>query len=445
MKLSRFVAFFGVLLLPVGLLSFPLSPSNDASEASPAVAPPASVDSTSAVDPSPPPSASPHDAFRVPKDHFKIVEARVRRNETFSALLNEHSVPYQTIVEVAEASRSVYDVRRIVAGKPYRIYVNEWLQRAQYLVYQPTPTRYVVYDVRHPERSYTGERPVSVSWETASGVITNSLYQTLVDDGAHPELALRLSEVFAWQVDFFQIRRGDRFRVIYEKRRLGNTELPPGDIIAARFLHRGRDYHAFRFDAPHQRSYFNEDGNSMRRQLLKSPLRYSRISSQFSHSRLHPVTGQRRAHLGTDYAAPTGTPVRSVGAGEVVVAGYDRSNGNWVKIRHNSTYTTGYLHLSRFARGIRRGKQVKQGDVIGYVGSTGLSTGPHLHYHFWKHGEPIDSRKVDLPPSEPVYPQYRDEFETLVAELRPQLAWADSSSARSPLFAAATHDTSRLN
>ena len=445
MKLSRFVAFFGVLLLPVGLLSFPLSPSNDASEASPAIAPPASVDSTSAVDPSPPPSASPHDAFRVPKDHFKIVEARVRRNETFSALLNEHSVPYQTIVEVAEASRSVYDVRRIVAGKPYRIYVNEWLQRAQYLVYQPTPTRYVVYDVRHPERSYTGERPVSVSWETASGVITNSLYQTLVDDGAHPELALRLSEVFAWQVDFFQIRRGDRFRVIYEKRRLGNTELPPGDIIAARFLHRGRDYHAFRFDAPHQRSYFNEDGNSMRRQLLKSPLRYSRISSQFSHSRLHPVTGQRRAHLGTDYAAPTGTPVRSVGAGEVVVAGYDRSNGNWVKIRHNSTYTTGYLHLSRFARGIRRGKQVKQGDVIGYVGSTGLSTGPHLHYHFWKHGEPIDSRKVDLPPSEPVYPQYRDEFETLVAELRPQLAWADSSSARSPLFAAATHDTSRLN
>jgi murein DD-endopeptidase MepM/ murein hydrolase activator NlpD len=134
-----------------------------------------------------------------------------------------------------------------------------------------------------------------------------------------------------------------------------------------------------------------------------------------------------------------------VGAGEVVVAGYDRSNGNWIKIRHNSTYTTGYLHLSRFANGIRRGKEVKQGDIIGYVGSTGLSTGPHLHYHFWKHGEPIDSRDVDLPPSEPVYPQYRAEFETLVAELKPQLQWADSSSARSPLFAAAPHGGSRFN
>ena len=442
MKMSRYVAFFGVLLVPLGLFSFflptpdtPEAPAPDAVMASDKVERGASIS----------PSAGQRDAFGVPTNHFRVVDERVRRNETFSNLLNEYSVSYQRIVEVAEASRSVYDVRRIVAGKPYRIYVNEWLQRAQYLVYQPTPTRYVVYDIRHPERSYTGERPVSVSWDTASGVITSSLYQTLVDNGAHPELALRLSEVFAWQIDFFRIRRGDRFRVIYEKRHLGDTELPPGNIIAARFMHRGGDYYAFHFDAPHQRSYFDEDGNSMRRQLLKSPLRYSRISSQFSRSRLHPVTGRRRAHLGTDYAAPTGTPVRSVGAGEVVVAGYDRSNGNWIKIRHNSTYTTGYLHLSRFASGIRRGKEVKQGDIIGYVGSTGLSTGPHLHYHFWKHGEPIDSRDVDLPPSEPVYPQYRAEFETLVAELKPQLQWADSSSARSPLFAAAPHGGSRFN
>lgn len=438
MKPTRFVALLGVLF-PLGLLSFsaPLTP--DPSDPAPPPAPAADVAT---------PATEARDAFGLPDHKFRVVSQRVQRNETFSRLLNDYNVSYERIVELADASRGVYDVRRIVAGRPYRIYVNEWLQQAAYLVYQPTPTRYVVYNIRHPERSHIGERPVSVDWDTASGVITSSLYETLVDNGAHPELALRLSEVFAWQVDFFRIQRGDRFRVIYEKRKLGASELPPGNIIAARFEHRGRDYYAFRFDAPHQRSYFDENGNSMRRQLLKAPLRYSRISSSFSRSRLHPVTGRRRAHLGTDYAAPTGTPVRSVGSGEVVVASYDRANGNWVKIRHNSAYTTGYLHLSRFARGIRRGKQVKQGEIIGYVGSTGLSTGPHLHYHFWKHGQPIDSRSIDLPPSEPVYPQYREAFTALKNELKPQLDWEtqqDSRDVRSPLLVAAPDDDEVLS
>ena len=425
MKLSRYVAFFA-LVLPFGLLSFfPSSAPDEAASVSTADTRSDEVTSSGV--------AVQRDAFGIPLNQFRTVERRVQRRETFSDMLNEYNVSYQQIVAVAEASREVYDVRRIVAGRPYRVYVNEWVQRAAYVVYQPTPTRYVVYDIRHPERSHVGQRPVSVSWDTASGVITSSLYQTLMDNGAHPELALRLSEVFAWQVDFFRIQRGDRFRVIYEKRHLGDTELPPGDIIAARFEHEGRDYYAFRFDAPHQRSYFDEKGNSMRRQLLKSPLRYSRISSQFSRSRLHPVTGRRRAPLGTDYAAPPGTPVRSVGEGIVLVASYDRGNGNWVKIRHNSTYTTGYLHLSGFASGIRPGERVKQGDIIGYVGSTGLATGPHLHYHFWKHGVPIDSRSIDLPPSEPVYPQYREAFEAHVADLKPQLEWVP----RSPLRVAA--------
>ena len=423
MELSRYVIVLA-LVLPLGLLSFFPSPPPD--ETDPAVLPVASPPDE--VVPSA--LAEQRDAFGLPRYQFKTLEERVQRRETFSDMLNEHNVSYQRIVALAEASRTVYDVRRIVAGRPYRVYVNEWLQQAAFIVYQPSPTQYVVYDIRHPERSYVGERPVSVSWDTASGVITSSLYQTLTSQGAHPELALRLSEVFAWQVDFFRIQRGDRFRVIYEKRHLGDTELPPGDVIAARFEHEGRDYYAFRFDAPHQRSYFDEKGNSMRRQLLKSPLRFSRISSQFSHSRLHPVTGQRRAHLGTDYAAPTGTPVRSVGDGLVLVASYDRGNGNWVKIRHNSTYTTGYLHLSRFARGVRPGTRVKQGDIIGYVGSTGLATGPHLHYHFWKHGVPIDARSVDLPPSEPVYPQYRSAFGDHVADLKPRLEWSQPSPLR---------------
>lgn len=423
MKLPRYVAFFSLLLLPIGLVAFllPASPG----ETDPPPEPPA-------VESSPPPK---HDAFGLPAEQFNVIERRVQRRQTFSDLLQAHNVAYEDIVALAETSRSVYDVRRIAAGRPYRVYVNEWLQRAQYLVYQPSPTRYVVYDIRNPERSYAGEQPVSVSWKTVGGEINTSLYQTLIDDGAHPELVLKLSEVFAWQVDFFRIRRGDRFRVIYEERRLGDTTLPPGKVIAARFQHRGENFYAFHFEAPHQTSYFDEGGQSMRRELLKAPLRYNRVSSRFSRSRLHPVTGRRRAHLGTDYAAPPGTPVRAVGDGRVEVAGYDRANGNWVKIRHNSMYTTGYLHLSRFARGIRRGVRVQQGDVIGYVGSTGLATGPHLHYHFWKHGQPVDPRTIEAPPTEPIYPQYRTDFETLVAELKPRLAW-DAPASPPPMMAA---------
>lgn len=424
MKLPNYVAFFGLLLLPIGLPAF-FSMSSEAVDVAPPE-PPADE----------PPAAAEHDVFGLPTGQHKIIERRVQPRQAFSDLLMAHNVAYEDIVALAEASSEVFNVRRIAAGRPYRIYVNEWLQRAAYLVYQPSPTRYVVYDIRNPERSYTGEQPVSVSWETAGGEIGTSLYETLMDDGAHPELALKLSEVFAWQVDFFRIRRGDRFRVVYEERRLGDTRLPPGEIIAARFQHWGEDFFAFHFDAPRQTSYFDADGNSMRRELLKAPLRFNRISSQFSPGRLHPVTGRRRAHLGTDYAAPTGTPVRSVGDGTVEVAAYDRANGNWIKIRHNSTYTTGYLHLSRFARGIRRGAQVEQGEVIGYVGRTGLATGPHLHYHFWKNGQPIDARDVDLPPSEPVYPQYRDDFETLVATLKPWLAWPSSPTPSAQIVAA---------
>lgn len=417
MKLSHFVAFC-CLLIPVGFAAFFL-PATTGESAAPPTA-------TSAAEPSPTPERG---VFGLPADQYKVLKRRVRWGETFSDLLIDHNVRYEDIVALAEASRSTFDVRRIKAGRPYRVYINEWLQRAAFLVYQPTATQYVVYDVRTPNQSYTNEWPVSVSWGTAGGVINTSLYETLINDGAHPELALRLSEVFAWQIDFFRIQRGDRFRVIYEQRRLNDTDLPPGKIIAARFLHRGRNYYAFHFAAPHQTAYFDADGHSLRRELLKAPLRFNRISSQFSRNRLHPVTGRRRAHLGTDYAAPPGTPVRSVGDGTVLVAGYDRANGNWVKIRHNAMYTSGYLHLSGFARGIRRGARVTQGDVIGYVGSTGLATGPHLHYHFWKFGDPIDSRDLELPPAEPVYPQYRADFEALVAALQPRLEWEP----RSPL------------
>ena len=345
------------------------------------------------------------DAFGIARTKFTVKEHRVRRNETFADLLLEEGVSYKQIVDLAREARDVFDVRDIQAGKSYRIYRNPWLERARYLVYRPDAVRYVVFDVRHPEKSRVGKRPVSVAWKTAGGTITSSLYETLVGSGARPELALRLSEVFAWQIDFFRIQRGDEFRVVYEERSVDGTKVGPGDVVAAYFRHKGETYYAFRFDEGDGSEYFDENGGSLRRELLKAPLRYSRISSRYTNRRFHPVLKRYRPHHGTDYAAPTGTPVHSVGDGTVLYAAYKGYNGNYVKVRHNATYTTGYLHLSRIAKGIRPGTKVKQGETIGYVGSTGLSTGPHLDYRFWKNGAPIDPYSVELPPARPVSPQ----------------------------------------
>ena len=416
---TRTAAYASLLALPLALIIF-LAVRSEAPDPGPSSPPVTAASATASTD-----------AFGLTTQGYQIKKRRVRRGETFSDLLQRAGVPYISIVNLAESTRDVFDVRRIRSGHDYRIYYNPWLQQADYLVYQRGPSQYVIYDIHNPDRSRVGERPVSVTWDEAGGTITSSLYETLQDEGLHPEIALKLSEVFAWQIDFFRIRSGDQFRVIYEDRRLDGESLSPGNIIAARFTHRGTDYYAFHFDEGERSDYFDENGNSLRRQLLKSPLRFSRISSRFSRSRLHPVTGRRRAHLGTDYAAPTGTPVRSVGDGTVQVAGYGRANGNWVKIRHNSTYTTGYLHLSRIASGVRRGARVKQGQIIGYVGSTGLATGPHLHYHFWKNGTPINALNVDLPPVRPVNPRFREQYEALVDRLKPQL----DSGPTSPLYA----------
>lgn len=361
------------------------------------------------------------DAYGIDRQQFTVAERRVRRNQTFADLLLNEGVAYRDIVRLADETRDVFDVRDIRAGRSYRVYRNPWLERARFLVYRPDAVRYVVFDVRYPERSRIGKRPVSVAWKTAGGTITSSLYEALQASGARAQLAMRLSEVFAWQIDFFRIQRGDQFRVVYEERTVDGQSIGPGDIVAAYFIHREQTYYAYRFDDGEGSEYFDEDGQSLRRELLKAPLRFSRISSRFTNRRYHPVLKRYRPHHGTDYAAPTGTPVHSVGDGVVQFAAYKGYNGNYVKVRHNATYTTGYLHLSRIAEGVRPGTQVKQGETIGYVGNTGLSTGPHLDYRFWKNGQAIDPYSVELPPARPVAPQHMTAFRYVVDGLQEYL------------------------
>lgn len=354
---------------------------------------------------------------------WEVTERTIRRNQTFADLLLADGVSYQQVVNVARAAEEIYNVRRLRTGKTLRIYKDPATDQARYAVYEPSAQRYVTYDLQNPSNSKVTERNVKTEWVRASGTIEGSLYQTMIDSGAHPELIIKLADVYAWQIDFFRLQRGDRFDIIYEQRSVEGERIRPGDVVAARLTHRDTPYYAFRFqEASDARpEYYDEDGNSLRREFLRAPLDYARISSRFSHNRLHPVHGVYRPHHGTDYAAPRGTPVRSVGDGVVEFAAYRGANGNYVRIRHNGTYSTGYLHLSGFAEGIRGGATVEQGQTIGYVGSTGTSTGPHLDYRVWKHGTPIDALDMDLPPAYPVAPDLRQPYMQMVERLQPML------------------------
>ena len=363
------------------------------------------------------------DRYGLPAGRYQIEDGRVGRAETFSDVLDEQGVDYQTILNLAEAARPGFEVTDLRAGRRYRVYVNPWLQQPRYLAYQIDALRYVVFDLRHPDRTHVATRSVTRQWATVSGTVEGSLYETLVGNDGHPLLALRLSEVFAWQIDFFRLRAGDSFRLVYEARAVEGDTVQPGDIVAAHVRHRGEDYYAFRFEAgAGDAEYFNRAGQSLRRQLLKAPLQYSRISSGYTNRRYHPVLKEYRPHRGVDYAAPRGTPVRSVGGGIVQRAGYKGPNGNYVKIRHNGTYTSGYLHLSQIS--VTSGDRVQQGETIGYVGSTGRSTGPHLDYRLWKHGTPVNPVTLELPPSQPVPLQYQDAFRETVRALLPRLEGA---------------------
>jgi murein DD-endopeptidase MepM/ murein hydrolase activator NlpD len=220
-----------------------------------------------------------------------------------------------------------------------------------------------------------------------------------------------MSQIYAWQIDFYRLQPGDNFRVIYEEEYVDSQMVGVGNILGAYFYNYGKEYYAIPFVQDSIYQYFDEEGNSLRKEFLKTPLEFARISSRFSSRRFHPVLKTYRPHNGVDYAAPTGTPIRTVGDGVVVEASYTRGNGNYVKIRHNSVYTTMYLHMSRFGKGIKRGTTVAQGDVIGYVGSTGLATGPHLHFMFFMNGSYVDPLKVEIPPSHPVKEELREEYE----------------------------------
>jgi murein DD-endopeptidase MepM/ murein hydrolase activator NlpD len=360
--------------------------------------------------------------YGFPADSFKVIENTIRRNQFLGEILSEYQVTDQQIHDLSIKSKNVFDVRKLEARKNYTILcTQDSLPRAEYFIYEPNAIEYVVYKLKDSIEVSLNQRKIDTVNTSVAGIIENSLWVTMTDAGADPMLIHSLSEVFAWQVDFYRIQKGDRFKVLYEQLLVDDEEAGIGKIIGAYFNHNEEDYYAVYFDQGSGISYFDENGQSLQKQFLKSPLRYKRISSRYTRRRYHPVLKRYKAHLGTDYAAPTGTPIRSVGDGVVEEARYSQYNGRYVKIRHNSVYTTQYLHMSRFGKGIKAGVKVTQGQVIGYVGSTGLANGPHLCFRFWKNGQQVDALNVKLPPSEPVNEDKRDEYNVVMKSVLEKL------------------------
>ncbi len=363
----------------------------------------------------------------------------VAKNETLTDILLPYNVTYQQINEISKIAKKKWNVRKIQKGRNYIIYTsNDSLQSIKYFVYENDPIDFVIIDFSDSIEIFTGSKPIDIKVNRAEGEIKTSLYLTLKEQNLSDLLALKLAEVYAWQVDFYRIYPGDKFKVIFEEQYVDSQFIGIGKIIAAYFQHRGDDLYGFYYEQNGKEEYFDEEGQSLQKTFLKSPLKFSRISSGYSRKRFHPVLHTYKSHLGTDYAAPTGTKIYAVGDGTVTEARYKRNNGNYVKIRHNGTYSTQYLHMSKIAKGIRPGVKVKQKQVIGFVGSTGLATGPHVCFRFWKNGAQVNHRKQKFPSSHPVakenmheYSVYMDSLKTILDTYGNINVYSNSSMANS--------------
>lgn len=363
-----------------------------------------------------------YNSFGLAVDSLIEVHGTISRGETLGDILVPHGLNDKQIFDIADRARGIFPVKNFRAGDEYYIYA-EWdtTETVHYFVYVRNPIEYVVFDIKDSIKVYHGRKEVEIKERAFASTIKNSLWQTLESNAVNPDVAVKLSEIYAWQIDFFRIQANDSLKVVFQELYVDGKPTGVGKILTASFRHRNEDFYAFRFEKNDEAEYYDEKGNSLRKAFLKAPLKFSRISSRFSSRRFHPVLGRYKAHLGTDYAAPTGTPIMSVGDGVVTEARYTSGNGNYVKVRHNSTYTTQYLHMSKFAKGIRPGVAVKQGQIIGYVGSTGLATGPHVCFRFWKNGRQVDALREKLPSSNPIAKEDRSQFESVKDSLAEKL------------------------
>lgn len=354
--------------------------------------------------------------YNIPISEYRKTEGTIRRGEFFSTLMTRLGASQSDIYALDAKSKGVFDMRQIKVGYHYHAYYAPGEpDTLAYVVYEKDNTSYVVFSLRDSLSVQVFEKDITSMTDYVEVEINYSLWQDIVDSGAPALLAISLADIYAWSIDFFGLQKGDSFKAVYEKTMCDGEILDVERVLYAEFRHGGDVFRSYWFDNGSGNYYWNEKGESMRKAFLRAPLSYTRISSGFTYSRRHPITRRVRPHTGIDYAAPTGTEVMSIGDGVVVFKGFKTAEGNMVKIKHNSVYTSAYLHLSRYARGLNVGDRVRQGEVIGYVGSTGYSTGPHLDFRIWKNGTPINPLKMESPPAEPLakgdMPAFREAME----------------------------------
>ena len=352
--------------------------------------------------------------FGICIDTLDMEEYRVRAGDNLSKIYANLGFTGTQIDKIVKASSDLLPPRNIRQGMVYYVFsTQDSIARITNMVFSHSKVDYVVIDFQDDSiKANTFNKPVTLKRQYSEGTVKTSLWNAIVESGADPIIALKLSDIYAWQIDFFGIQKGDEYKIIYDIACIDDTiALGVKSIEGAVFTHNKKDYVAIPFEQDSVLLFFDEEGNSLRRAFLKAPLDFFRITSRFTNSRYHPVLKRYRAHHGVDYAAPVGTPVKTIGDGVVIDKGYQRNGGGYyLKIKHNSVYTTTYMHLSRYAKGINKGSRVKQGEVVAYVGSTGLSTGPHLDFRVHKNGTPINPLTMELPPDIPVKPELRDSF-----------------------------------
>lgn len=351
--------------------------------------------------------------FGIPALDFDVKEGKVNKGQFFTNLMIDLGASNADVYSLAQASRNMFDLKKLKVGNNYRaLYTIEENPKLAYLIYEDSKTSFVTFGLHDSIFVKVYQKEVTTRTRVGEAQITESLWYDVERAGLDVRLASRLEDIYAWSIDFFGLKKGDSFKVMYDEIAIGDEVVEIGNIYAAYFIHEGKMYDAYRYTQADTGAvqYFNAMGENLKKAFLKAPLSFTRVSSGFTYARRHPVTRIVRPHTGVDYAAPKGTPVMSIGEGTVIAKGWAGGGGNTIKIKHNATFTTGYMHLSAYAKGLNRGNRVRQGQVIGYVGSTGMSTGPHLDFRVWKNGTPINPLKMESPPAKQIEKSQMEAF-----------------------------------
>lgn len=355
---------------------------------------------------------------------FNVVHDTIKSGDTFGSIIEKQNIGDKKVYDIIERVKDTFDVRTMRYNKPYVLLRSKHKKnKLQVFIYQPDAVNYYVVDLRDTSVvAYKKSKPIRIKRRTIGGVLKSSLSETLESAKVEGSLASKITKIYAWSIDFFKLKKGDRFALTFTERYINDSIYDGVDSLEAAFFeYKGKIVYAFPYaiSSSGKIEYYDDEGKTLKNFFLKTPIKFSRITSRYSSNRLHPVQGIWKAHKGTDYAAPHGTPITTTAAGVVEQTGFTAGNGNFVKVKHNSTFSTQYLHMSKIL--VRRGQHVTQGQIIGRVGSTGLATGPHVCYRFWKNGVQVDALRLKLPTGESMTGNTKQRFLQQIEPLKREL------------------------